>query len=300
MNQEWQIGHVRVVRIIENEVAVPSAMLFGDAAMPSADAHPWLLPHHVTEEGLLSFSIHVFVIDDGESVTLVDTCVGNHKVRSSPFFNGLDGPFLSRLADAGFPVASIDLVLCTHLHLDHVGWNTRLVDGAWVPTFPNARYLIARREWEHTAGEPVDPADDVIGDSVRPLFDARLVDLVDSDHRVSASIGLESTPGHTPGHVSVRISSDGADAVITGDLIHHPVQLVDVALATSLDSDTAAATVTRREVVAALADSSTLVLGTHFATPAGGRIVTLPSGLAFLASEATSISSQSISSVSAS
>ena len=123
----------------------------------------------------------------------------------------------------------------------------------------------------------------MLGDSVRPLFDAGLVDQVDDDHRVAPTVALEPTPGHTPGHVAVRISSEGAEAVITGDLIHHPVQIADVALATSLDTDTDAATATRRSFVAAHTDTSTIVLGTHFGTPAGGRIVTLPSGTAFVA-----------------
>ena len=115
-------------------------------------------------------------------------------------------------------------MICTHLHIDHVGWNTRLVDGRWIPTFPNARYLLARHEWEHWSAD-ADPVNQtVLGDSVRPIFDAGLVDLVEPDHAVDAAVSLEPTPGHTPGHVSVHVRSRGEEAVITGDLVHHPAQ----------------------------------------------------------------------------
>jgi glyoxylase-like metal-dependent hydrolase (beta-lactamase superfamily II) len=125
---------------------------------------------------------------------------------------------------AGFPPESIDLVLCTHLHVDHIGWNTRLQDGRWVPTFPRARYLFARKEWEHWSTRDGDEYGPIIADSVRPVVEAGRADLVEGDHRISEELALEPTPGHTPGHVSLRVSSQGQEAVITGDLMHHPVQ----------------------------------------------------------------------------
>ena len=135
--------------------------------------------------------------------------------------------FLKDFEAAGFSRESIDVVLCTHLHIDHVGWNTMLVDGKWVPTFPNARYLMGRAEFDYwkaapgsTAGEPA-----VFADSVQPVWDAGLVDLVASDHQVCPEVSLVPTPGHTIDHVSVRIVSKGEEAVITGDFVHHPCQL---------------------------------------------------------------------------
>ena len=204
---------------------------------------------------------------------VVDTCIGNDKTRSNPFWNQLHGPFLEDLARAGFARETIDLVVCTHLHVDHVGWNTMLVDGRWVPTFPRARYLLGRTEWAHWSAAGYDADGDVLGDSVRPILDAGLADLVESDHRLSDEVWLEPTPGHTPGHVSVRIRSKGRDAVITGDLMHHPVQCAEPAWASNFDVDPEAARRTRRAFLERYADGSVAVFGTHFATPTAGRIV---------------------------
>ena len=151
----------------------------------------------------------------------MDTCVGNDKdLEFIAEWHGRTGPFLEDLADAGFPRESIDTVLCTHLHVDHVGWNTVKVDGQWRPTFSGARYLVARREWEHWSEQGDAVTRTVMSQSVLPVWDAGLVDLVDVDQRVADEVWLEPTPGHTPGHVSVRVSSRGENAVITGDMIH--------------------------------------------------------------------------------
>ena len=148
------------------------------------------------------------------------------------------------------------------------------VDGSWRPTFPNARYLLGRVEWEHWKKEEGDELNGVaIADSVRPVFDAGLVDLVEMDHRISGEIWLEPTPGHTPGHVSVRISSRGEDAVITGDLMHHPCQMARPQWGSSFDSDADQARETRRAFLERYADGPVLVIGTHFAAPTAGRIV---------------------------
>ena len=143
----------------------------------------------------------------------------------------------------------------------------------WVPTFPNARYLIVRDEWDHWSAKPDHWHGNVFGDSVRPVFDAGLVDLVAPGHRVTDEVTLEPTPGHTPGHTSVRIRSSGAEAVITGDLMHHPVQCAHPEWSSSADDDPATATSTRHAFLAAQAGTPTLVIGTHFAAPHAGHIV---------------------------
>jgi glyoxylase-like metal-dependent hydrolase (beta-lactamase superfamily II) len=182
-------------------------------------------------------------------------------------------PFLEDLDKAGYPAAQIDTVICTHLHIDHVGWNTRLVDGRWVPTFPHARYLLARREWEHWSADTDRWNQTILADSVRPIFDAGLVDLVEADHAVDAAVRLEPTPGHTPGHVSVHVRSRGEEAVITGDLVHHPAQFARPHWGASVDWDRAMADRTRRAFMERYADTPVLVIGTHFAGPTAGRLV---------------------------
>jgi glyoxylase-like metal-dependent hydrolase (beta-lactamase superfamily II) len=157
--------------------------------------------------------------------------------------------------------------------VDHVGWNTRLDNGPWVPTFPRARHLFARTEWEHWSRERDDDARRIMADSVKPVLDAGLATLVEMDHRVSDELWLEPTPGHTPGHVSVRLRSGDGDAVITGDLMHHPVQIAEPGWGSHFDSDVEQARKTRRAFCERYADAPVIVLGTHFHHPTAGRIV---------------------------
>jgi len=270
----WRVGNVSITRVAElGGAPFPSTFMFPEATPELVRRHTWLRPHFAHEDGRLFGSIHSFVIESGKRRIIVDTCVGNDKARSIEAWNMLQGPFLEHLAEAGFPAESIDTVMCTHLHVDHVGWNTRLVNGKWAPTFPNARYLFGRREWEHWSSEEAKHRDgDVIGDSVRPIIDAGLAELVDMHHVLTPEVRLEPTPGHTPGHVSVRISSRGAEAVITGDLMHHPLQCAEPDLANNFDVDADAARRTRRDFLARYSNQPVLVLGTHFAPPTGGWI----------------------------
>ncbi len=269
----WQIGDVRVSRIVELELPGGTFVL-PDAQPEAVLPIDWLSPHFVDPDGELVMSVHALVLQSEGRQIVVDTCIGNDKERPIPGWSQRQGPFLEDLAAAGHPREAIDTVLCTHLHVDHVGWNTMRVDGSWRPTFPNARYLLGRVEWEHWKKEEGDELNGVaIADSVRPVFDAGLVDLVEMDHRISGEIWLEPTPGHTPGHVSVRISSRGEDAVITGDLMHHPCQMARPQWGSSFDSDADQARETRRAFLERYADGPVLVIGTHFAAPTAVRIV---------------------------
>jgi glyoxylase-like metal-dependent hydrolase (beta-lactamase superfamily II) len=156
-------------------------------------------------------------------------------------------------------------VLCTHLHVDHVGWNTRLVDGRWVPTFANARYVFGKTEYEHWRDHSVEPDKlAVFNDSVKPVVDAGKVDLVASDARLSDEITLIPTPGHSPGHMSILIRSDGEEALLTGDVAHHPCQMAHLDWSSTADSDPVQSAVTRRELFSRFADTPTLVIGGHF------------------------------------
>ena len=269
----WQVGDVRISRVVEIEGASPGTFLFAEATPERLLQHAWLKPRFLTDDGRTIGSIHCFVVESAGRRIVVDTCVGNDKRRAVKAWHMRQGRFLSDLAEAGFARESMDTVLCTHLHVDHVGWNTMLEDGRWVPTFPKARYLFGREEWAHWSREPEGPDRDVRNDSVRPVLEAGLAELVDSDHRLTADVFLEPTPGHTPGHVSVRISSRGAEAVITGDLMHHPVQCAEPRWASRFDVDPDRARRTRRAFLERYADRPVLVLGTHFATPTGGRVV---------------------------
>jgi glyoxylase-like metal-dependent hydrolase (beta-lactamase superfamily II) len=271
----WHVGDATITPIIEVETVTSPRFLFSkvdkNAVKALAARAPWLEPSFVDDNGYLLQRIQCLVIEvDGRRIA-VDTCVGNDKVRANPGWNKLELPFLDDMVAAGFPPESIDIVVCTHLHVDHVGWNTRLVDGAWVPTLPNARYHFAAPEFDYWRQTAYADDDDIFGDSVAPIADAGLADLVPVDHQVSASVRLDSTPGHTPGHVSVVIESGGQRAVITGDMIHTPIQIADVDLSSAFDYDGVAAADTRRSFLARYSDG-TLVIGTHWGGPGAGRV----------------------------
>lgn len=275
----WHIGDVTVTRVVEMEVAGGSRFILPDATREACLPLDWMRPHFMDDEGNLVMSVHALVIDTGSRRIIVDTCIGNDKERSIPNWSHLQTGFLDDLAAAGYPRESIDTVLCTHLHVDHVGWNTMLVDDRWVPTFPNARYLVAEKEWEYWRAADDDPMNaNVLDDSVRPVFEAGQVDLIDWNHRVCDEVWLEPTPGHTPGHVSVRIASRGEQALITGDCIHHPCQMSRTHWCSSADFDQAEGQATREAVLARFADGPVLVIGTHFATPTAGYVRTHAAG----------------------
>jgi glyoxylase-like metal-dependent hydrolase (beta-lactamase superfamily II) len=278
MNQ-WQIGKIRVTRIMEMELAGGTRFILPEATREACLPLEWLRPHFMDAQGNLIMSVHALVVDTGDRRIIVDTCIGNDKQRSIPAWSNLQTSFLQDLDSAGYPRESIDTVLCTHLHVDHVGWNTMLVDNQWVPTFPNARYLLAEKEWRHwdsVGGDPMNA--ELLNDSVRPVLAAGLVDLVDWEHEVCEGVRLAPTPGHTPGHVSIHIESGGERALITGDWIHHPCQMTRTDWCSSADHDQHQARATRETLLENYTDKPVLIIGTHFATPTAGRVKRLPQG----------------------
>ncbi len=272
--QQWQIGEVKVTRIVEIEITGGTRFILPDATPDACLPMRWLAPHFMSEEGKLVMSVHALVVDTPGLTILVDTCIGNDKERDIPAWSNLQTPFLSDLAQAGYDRDKIDVVLCTHLHVDHVGWNTMLVDGKWVPTFPNARYLFGKKEWQYW-GDEADPEiyGNIMQDSVRPIIEAGLEELVSMDHRLCDQVCLVPTPGHTPGHVSVEIRSQGQEALITGDCIHHPCQIGRTEWCSSADYDSAQGRSTREKLVEKMADTDVLMIGTHFSTPTAGYVL---------------------------
>ncbi|MEV4742878.1 MBL fold metallo-hydrolase [Streptomyces sp. NPDC049555] len=275
----WAVGDITVHRI--DEVPLPPAT--GPWLLPGATTdvvlrHDWLRPDYADHDGTLRLDSHSFAFVVGGLRVLVDTGIGNGKERANPAWHNLRTDFLERLAAAGFSPDSVDLVILTHLHADHVGWNTRKANGEWVPTFPDARYLTSRVEREFWATYDMDePREQMFRDSVIPVEEAGLLDLVDVPEggiEIAPGLRLISTPGHTPGHVSVELTSRGERALITGDCIHHPVQLARPAVGACVDIDPARSEASRRELLDSLADTDTLLLGTHFAPPTAGRVVT--------------------------
>jgi glyoxylase-like metal-dependent hydrolase (beta-lactamase superfamily II) len=266
---------VRITRIAELEIPIaydPANPFMRDAAPEALRTMPWLYPQFVTADGALILSVHALLVDAPGLRLVVDTCIGNDRPREITGGVALQTPFLRRLEEAGWSRDGVDAVVCTHLHVDHVGWNTMLEDGRWVPTFPKARYLIGRSELAYWRAEGDAAQQDILGDSIQPIFDAGLAELVETDHRLSPEVWLAPTPGHTPGHVSVVIESEGARAVISGDFLHHPCQIAHPEWPSGSDIDPDLAVETRRAALARVADAPVLFIGTHFATPTAGYI----------------------------
>ncbi len=224
--------------------------------------------HLINERGHFSINIGAFAVRSGGKLILVDTGIGNkNRVQ---FRNGV---LPDNLRAAGIRPEDVDIVLITHLHIDHVGWNTVEQDGAFVPFFPRARYVIQRREWEYWTRPEVAAKNDCIRDSVLPLHDSGQVDLIEDVTAVTPEITTVPTPGHTPAHVSIAIHSDGERALITGDVAHHPIQLTEWEWSIALDLDPQQARETRRALIERVERERELVFGGHFPAPGFGRLV---------------------------
>lgn len=244
----------------------------------------WLAPIHFdTASELLIMAFQAFLVKTPRATILVDSCIGNDKPRPlREAWHMRNGPFLSDLAALGVAPEQIDFVMCTHLHTDHVGWNTRLVDGRWVPTFPNAKYIFSRTEyrfWEQTFAADPTAGHGSFGDSVLPVMEAGQAVLVDQDHELDSNVWLEPAPGHTPGNVVVHLRSGDDLAVLTGDLMHHPLQLARPDFSSRFCEDPVQSQATRRALIERYADTGTRIAPAHFASPTVGHIVS--SGEAF-------------------
>jgi glyoxylase-like metal-dependent hydrolase (beta-lactamase superfamily II) len=263
---DWKVGKVKITKIVELETTGSTRFILPLASNEEIRKLPWLIPDFATEEGRIKMSIHALVVETPLRRIVVDTGLGNDKQgRSVPAWNSRTTPFLETMTAAGFPPDSIDTVLCTHLHVDHVGWNTRLEGGKWLPTFARARYVFGRTEYEHWRDHSEEPAHAaVFNDSVKPIVDAGKAELVESNHRLSEEITLIPTPGHSPGHISVHLRSDGDEGLLSGDVAHHPCQMAHLDWSSTADSDPVQSAATRRELFARFADRPTLVIGGHY------------------------------------
>ncbi len=275
-SRRWKIGNVEIISIVElfdfqDDVWV----LLKDAEPELLLEHEWLRPHYVTPDGRMRMNFQAFVVTSQGRRIMVDTCIGNDRKREFEVFSNLQGTFLQDLTDLGYPPGSIDTVLCTHLHLDHCGWNTHLADGKWVPSFPNARYLFAKNELAHWQAQERAGAPHMehVVDAIQPIIDAGLADFIEAPLKVTDELTLIPTPGHTPGHVSLHIASAGEEGVITGDVVHHPVQLAEPDWENNFDMNKDAGAKTRKEFFARYQDRDSLVITSHFADPSAGKIV---------------------------
>jgi glyoxylase-like metal-dependent hydrolase (beta-lactamase superfamily II) len=237
----------------------------------------WLAPdcYDIATAQLVT-TVQCWIVRTPHHTVLIDTCCGNDKERSLPTMHRLSTPWLERLAAKGIGPEQVDYVMCTHLHGDHVGWNTRLVDGRWVPTFPNARYLFARREYDHwnPAGDGAKGygQEGVFQDSVLPCMEAGLVTLVDEGHVLDDSLEVEAAPGHSAGNTVIRARSAGATGIFSGDCIHTPLQVAYPDVNSAACEEAVQARITRRRILSECAERGHLLIPTHFPAPYVARI----------------------------
>ncbi len=273
----FAVGDLTIHRIVEMECGFMSPFEF----LPDLDRavfeenRAWLEPAaYDPATGMLVFSFHSYVIRTPHHTVLVDSCIGNDKTRPHypNWHRKTDQTWMRGLATLGLTVADIDYVLCTHLHSDHVGWNTRLENGRWVPTFPNARYLFAQDEYAYWTERHLTSPLTQMTDSVLPVIEAGRAELVAHDHALGDHVRLMPTPGHTPGHVAVAAGRGRDRAVFTGDLIHSPLQARYPELGTKFDTDRAQADHTRRDFLARYSGTDTLCCTMHFPSPSVGHV----------------------------
>lgn len=229
----------------------------------------WMVPEHVQEgSDRLIGSVHTWVVKTGRHTILIDTCLGNHKDRHNPGWNKLNTPFLERLEACGCHPDSVDFVMCTHLHVDHVGWNTKLENGRWVPTFKNARYLFAKREYAHWETEHKTNGLETNGgsfdDSVLPVVEAGRAVMIESDHQPDPLLTIREYPGHTPGSIAINLKDQGRQACFSGDIMHHPIQVYHPDWSSQFCWDQAMSAVSRRKLLEDCVESNALLCPAHF------------------------------------
>ena len=270
---EIKLGDVTITRVEEMHGPVmPTEQFFPDLPAPAwAEHRDMLAPDHLgTDDGLVHAAFQTWLLRSQGRVILIDTGIGNDKSRpGAPFWDHLRLDYLGNLAAAGVRPEDVDLVVNTHLHVDHVGWNTRLAHGTWVPTFPNATYLMPKADFEHfdPANNPAIAGsvnENVCEDSISPVRDAGQVQLWEESHVIDAHLRLEAAPGHTPGSSVIKLTSGGDRALFAGDILHTPLQLAHPDHSSCFCQDAAQARITRRRLLSWAADSHALVLPAHF------------------------------------
>jgi glyoxylase-like metal-dependent hydrolase (beta-lactamase superfamily II) len=288
MSTPLQIGNVTVQRIVEQEGPFFDVLGFFPSLTKEIleENRSWMQPRYMDKDDKLLLCIQSYLLRTPHHNILIDTCVGNHKPRPTrPFWHEMTSDRYERnLAAAGVSVEDIDFVMCTHLHTDHVGWNTRLQDGRWVPTFPKARYVFAERELAHWTGRHAnDPSQcPWITDSVLPIVAANRAEIVKSEYTFNDIISLTPSPGHTFDHYSVLLGKTGKDAIITGDMVHSPLQMRYPELGMMSDWDSPTAGRSRRRLFEQFCDTSTLWCTAHFPSPSVGRIARWGDGFRFI------------------
>jgi len=282
-------GEVSVDKVIDGIERFPVLNAFPEIDLGIFEKNmDWIQPFYEPMSKMILLSMHSFLIRTPNLNILVDTCIGNdkHRVGQGPIYkknesilshwNNRNSKYIQNLESFGLSLESIDIVMCTHLHADHVGWNTRLENGVWVPTFPNAKYLFSSEELSSMQKESKSPYDEytklVYQDSILPIMESGQANIIDDSTDLGREINLIKTPGHSPGHYCVEINSKDRNGILTGDVLHNPIQVDCPSISTVFCDDKDLSNETRVKIVDELTDSNTVVLAAHFSGSTAGVI----------------------------
>jgi glyoxylase-like metal-dependent hydrolase (beta-lactamase superfamily II) len=277
MSLKFTVGDLSIHRLIEQETTFLPALDLFPTLSPDvlAQDRDWMRKDGaIVESDVLILSFQSYVVRTPHHTILIDSCIGNDKPRPArPKWNmKTDDTYMRALNAAGFSAGDIDFVMCTHLHVDHVGWNTKLEGGRWVPTFPKARYIFGKTEYDYWTEQNARAEVPPFADSVLPVVEAKRADIVGSDFGVGDHLRILPTPGHTPGHVAFAMGRAKDDAVFVGDIMHSPLQLQHPELSPRFDVDQAQAAATRKNLLERYCDTDTLCCTAHFPSPSTGKI----------------------------
>lgn len=277
MSLKFTVGDLTIHRIIEQETTFLPALDMLPGLTPDVlnENRPWMQQAHAIDpQDTLILAFQSYVVKTPHHTILIDSCIGNDKPRPTrpKWHMKTDDTYLRALSAAGLGVGHIDFVMCTHLHVDHVGWNTRLENGRWVPTFPNARYIFGKGEFDYWTAQHAKAEVPPFADSVLPVVEAKRAEIVTNDYQIGDHVRLVPTPGHTPGHVAFAFGRGKDEAVFSGDLMHSPLQARYPELSAKFDVDQAQAATTRRNFLERYCDTDTLCCTAHFPSPSTGKI----------------------------
>lgn len=272
-----KIGSVELFQVIELQIGPVLGEVLPRATKEEVQKIDWLKYPYVNGNGTLNGVSQAFIVRTGPRTVVVDTCIGNDKERASfSDWSNLQLDFLETLDLYKIDRLQVTDVLCTHLHMDHVGWNTHRNEGNWIPTFPNARYHFAKEEYEHWRAERSRGTSGGHGesfdDSVVPIVEAGLVNLIDGNADLGDGISVLATPGHSIAHVCAVFQTGAELLIISGDCMHHPCQVARPEWSSETDYDKQQSAETRRVFFSTYADTNTIVAGTHFSIPSLGYI----------------------------
>jgi glyoxylase-like metal-dependent hydrolase (beta-lactamase superfamily II) len=264
-----RIGNVEILHLSDGILEFDLCNFF--PTIPGESWHDYA--SHLTPEHKVRFNLGSYLIRSDGRTILVDTGLGPRPADTPdvPW-----GQLLRDFADKGVRPEEVDMVVMTHLHRDHVGWNLTADGPRWVPTFPNARYWCSTKDWETSHRPDVQPQRYPNAPTcVWPLADLGLVELMDGEHTLTRDLTAVPTPGHTPGHMSILVSSQGERALVLGDAAHSPVQLQEPDWVSRADMDPELTRQTRRALLDRLEREEIVVAAGHFEAPGFGRIVRL-------------------------